>query len=431
MSLVASFTALLQPLALVMTQPSFHNAVTLLTGWVFAPKRTVTNMIAAAGVVREKHFSAFHRFFAEAPWSLDAIGLIVFDLATPWLGTSGSLDEPIFLAVDDTLARKRGLKVFGVGMHHDPLLSSRPKAITNWGHSWVVLGVIVRFPLWPERAFCLPILFRLYLNHEAAARHRRVHRTRPELAVELLQLLCNARKNRRFHLVADSGYGGQSVLNHRPENCDLTSRLLLNSRLYEAPPERLPGTHGRPRRRGVRLPTPGQMLDGQTGRARRIDLNMYGRCDRVRLCETVAFLYSAPTTPLRVVAVEPLVGGRGRQAFYSTRPDQSGVEVLVAYSRRWSAEIAQPYCLSSERWGGLADGRAALIASDKKSTAPDACPAFSVVPDGPDSPSRAEGRATREVEPTRRRRPRSHDDHRRRGERSASRLAANVEPCRG
>ena len=31
----------------------------------------------------------------------------------------------IFLAVDDTLCRKRGLTVYGTGMHHDPLISSR------------------------------------------------------------------------------------------------------------------------------------------------------------------------------------------------------------------------------------------------------------------------------------------------------------------
>lgn len=339
MSLVSSFTALLQPLALVMTQPSFHNAVALLTGWVFAPKRTVTNLIAAAGVVRAKHFSAFHRFFARAPWALDAVGLTVCELVVPWLGSKG---ETIWLAVDDTLARKRGLKVFGVGMHHDPLLSSRGKAITNWGHSWVVLGVVVHFPLWPERAFCLPILFRLYLNHEAAARARRVGRTRPELAVEMLNVLCRTRRERRFHLLADSAYGGQSVLNHRPPNCDLTSRLLLSARLHAAPPVRPSGAkvNGRPRVRGRRLATPEQMLDGATGRATRLTLNLYGRRDRVRLCETVAFAYSAPNTRLRVVAVEPLSGGRGRQTFYSTRSELSGVEILTAYAWRWSLEVA-------------------------------------------------------------------------------------------
>ena len=39
-----------------------------------------------------------------------------------------------------------GMKMFGCGMHYDPLLSSRGKKIANWGHSWVVLGVIVELP---------------------------------------------------------------------------------------------------------------------------------------------------------------------------------------------------------------------------------------------------------------------------------------------
>src|SRR5258705_241078 len=145
MDLATSLVALLQPLAMVMSGPSFDNAVTMLTGWVFAPRRTITSMIAAAGAIGRKHHSAFHRLFASATWSRDQLGLLVFDMLAPWL------DGVAMLALDDTLARKRGLKMFGVGMHHDPLLSSRGKAITNWGHSWLGLEVIVRFPLLPER----------------------------------------------------------------------------------------------------------------------------------------------------------------------------------------------------------------------------------------------------------------------------------------
>ena len=122
--------------------------------------------------------------------------------------------------------------MFGTGMHHDPLLSSRGKAITNWGHSWVVLGVIVELPFRRGHYYCLPILFRLYLNKKSALKHRRAYRTRPELAVEMLELLCNHRKNQRFHAVADSAYGGQSVLCCLPTNCDLTSRLVKDARLY-------------------------------------------------------------------------------------------------------------------------------------------------------------------------------------------------------
>jgi SRSO17 transposase len=332
MDLVTSFAVLLQPLAITMTAPSFDNFVTILTGWVFARRRTVTGMLTAAGVTGKRHHAAFHRFFAQARWSLDALGLAVFRMLEPLLDK-----DTIFLALDDTLARKRGLKMFGVGMHHDPLLSSRNKAITNWGHSWVVLGVVVRLPLWPERALCLPILFRMYLNHDAAERARRAYRTRPELAIEMLQVLCKHRKNRRFHLLADSAYGGQSVLCHLPANCDLTSRLVMNARLYAAPLPRKPGAKGRPRKRGVRLPTPAEMLKS---RSRHLTLNIYGRRDRVRAVNAAACVYAAPSRLLRVVAVEPLVGGRERQAFYSTCTSATPQEVLTWYALRWSIEVA-------------------------------------------------------------------------------------------
>lgn len=46
-----------------------------------------------------------------------------------------------------------------------------------------------------------------------------------------------------------------------------------------------------------------------------------------------------PNRPLKIVAVEPLVGGRPVQAFYSTRFQQSGEQVLIEYSGRWSIEV--------------------------------------------------------------------------------------------
>jgi SRSO17 transposase len=181
MYLVSSFAVVLQDLAAAMTAPSFQNLVVVLTGWVFARRRTVMGMLTATGVAGKRHHAAFHRLFAEARWSLDALGLVVFRALEPLVE-----GDTIFLAIDDTLARKRGLKTFGVGMHHDPLLSSRGKAITNWGHSWVVLGILVRLPLWKDRVFCLPILFRLYLNKQAAQRAQRTQHSRPELAVQML-----------------------------------------------------------------------------------------------------------------------------------------------------------------------------------------------------------------------------------------------------
>lgn len=331
MELVPGFAALLQPFLSTMTAPTFNSLTTIVTGWVFASRRTVTRVILAAGETADKHFSSYHRVFSEARWSLDAVGLAVLDLMQPFLG------DMVMLALDDTLARKRGLKMFGCGMHHDPLLSSRSKTITNWGHSWVVLGVIVELPFRSGHSFCLPILFRLYLNKAKAEKHRRVYRTRPELAVEMLSTLCKHQKHRRFHVVADSAYGGQSVLNHLPANCDITSRLVMDARLYDAPPEREAGQRGRPRRRGELLPTPAAML---ARRCRRVEFDIYGRTDTARVADGEARVHKAPEKALRVVAVEPLTGGRKPQAFYSTCHEATAEQVIGWYASRWSIEVA-------------------------------------------------------------------------------------------
>jgi hypothetical protein len=68
----------------------------------------------------------------------------------------------IIVAGDDTLCRKRGLGLFGAGMHHDPLISSRAMKLVSWGHDWVNLCLIVANPWWaPTKVFALPICMRL------------------------------------------------------------------------------------------------------------------------------------------------------------------------------------------------------------------------------------------------------------------------------
>jgi uncharacterized membrane protein YeiH len=74
---------LLRGLSATMTAPSLESLTTVLTGWVFSSRRTVTRIILAAGDMAEKHFSSYHRLFSAARWSLDALGLAVFTLIGP------------------------------------------------------------------------------------------------------------------------------------------------------------------------------------------------------------------------------------------------------------------------------------------------------------------------------------------------------------
>jgi hypothetical protein len=317
-----------------MTAPSRRNLRTVLGGWLFAPRRTITSCLVAAGVAGERPHGAFHRPFATARWSLDRLGFALFELSAPFRPKDG----PAALTLDDTLAHKRGKKTFGAGVHHDTSRSTRRVAVVSYGHSRVVFAVVVRLPCVPGRVFSLPFLFRLCLNKRAARRRRLRYRKRAELGAELLRVAAARFPGERFHVRADTTYGGHEPLAGLPPNVDLTSRLHLDARLH-APVERRTGPKGgRPRVRGVRLPTPRASLAAGAGRAQTFAL--YGRRDRARVASSVAFAYHVPTRPLRVVAVEPLAGGRPRQAFFSTRPEQTAAEVLADYAERWSIEEA-------------------------------------------------------------------------------------------
>lgn len=315
----------------IMNMPTLKNFTIIMHGWLLTNRHRVTNALLASGVAGNRHHAAFHRVFASAQWSLDELGLAVFALILKILRNP----ETVWLAIDDTLARKRGLKVFGVGMHHDPLLSSRKKSIVNWGHSWVVMGVLIELPFRKGYWFCLPILFRLYRSKQTVRREGGDEKTRPELAVELLETICKRYGHRHFHLVADSAYSGQSVVGQLPENCAMTGRAHLDAALY-SPPEKGLG-RGRPRKKGARLASPRVMLSGKT---RALKMNLYGRRENMAIAEKACLWYRvAGTRRLKIVAVKPLTGGRKEQAFFSTEPSASAADILGNYARRWAIEV--------------------------------------------------------------------------------------------
>ena len=75
------------------------------------------------------------------------------------------------------------------------------------------------------------------------------------------------------------------------------------------------------------------------GRCRHLTLKIYGRKDKSRVAERVARCYAAPDRPLKIVAVEPLTGGRKRQGFFCTCPEDTAEAVLTRYAARWSLEV--------------------------------------------------------------------------------------------
>src|SRR3954447_3284748 len=171
MQLTSSFDSLLHQFRSVFTAPTFATFLSIATGWCLTHRhRYVTELIQASGATRRGHHSRYHRFFSNAAWSIDDLyeGLARQAVATFYP------EGLIATGVDDTLARKRGLSIFGTGMHYDPLISSRARPHVSWGHDWVILSLVIPAPPWsPTKVWALPVAIRLSKNRQGLTKGKK------------------------------------------------------------------------------------------------------------------------------------------------------------------------------------------------------------------------------------------------------------------
>jgi hypothetical protein len=359
MELTPSFLSFLQEFQCVFTSPTFQTFLALLTGWVLSHRRRfVTELIQSSASTHDGHHSGYHRFFSHARWSLDALCLVLACVLVRVFVPAGLIE----LAVDDTLCRKRGLTVYGTGMHHDPLISSRAKPLVSWGHDWVVLCLIVRCPWWsPTKVWCLPVLFRLYRNRQGLTKGRKEqkpkpdpnHRTRPQLAVEMIQLFAAWFPNRQILVSGDSAYGGQSVLRQLPANVDLISHVHPKGALYAPPAPPRPGQRGPRRKKGPRLPGMAAWAADLSQVWQVLSFDQFG-LHATLLVKTLQALYykAGKDRLLTIVLVRDPEGRRPDQMFYCTRLDWDACQVLGAYACRWAIEVTFE---NSKQFLGLED----------------------------------------------------------------------------
>ena len=112
-----SLASLLTEFRPCFTAPTFQTFIGLVVGLIAQTRRrTVCGMLTGAGLDQVWHHSRAHRLFTNARWSSDALGLALADLIVTRLLPA---DSALTIAVDDTLFKRSGKKVFGVAWHHD------------------------------------------------------------------------------------------------------------------------------------------------------------------------------------------------------------------------------------------------------------------------------------------------------------------------
>ena len=345
---VSTIVACLASFAPAVTAPTLENLGVLLRGALLATgPRTVTGCMKAAWPWVTKHWSVYENVFRRARLKLLVLGRLLFRLAL----TLVPPEAVILLVVDESLVRRYGPFVPGVGMHRDSVRSSRGRHQVTPGHKWVTLGVVVWLPFM-GRPVALPVLSVLYTAEKQAKRNRRgplhrVHRTATELALVMVRWVVRWAPERQFRLVGDGAYGTHELADAFTaaskypslRRVRLVSRFKFDGATF-APPAPYSG-RGRPRVKGEQLPSPAAVASDPTTRWEPVTVAWYGATRKEVLLGSRTGLWyrkSSGATPVRWVVVRDPERKRRDEVFFTTEMELQVKEIVEIFVCRWNIE---------------------------------------------------------------------------------------------
>ncbi len=314
-------------------------------------RRTVCNLLRTLGHLARGAPSSYHRALSQAHWSGLRLAALLTRLLLRRFWPAGT----ITLVGDDTVTEHPGRKVYGKGRHRDPVRSSHSYTAWRWGHKWVVLAVLVRFPF-AHRPWALPVLVALYRSPQDNRKRGRPHKTSAQVMQLLLRLVLRWFPDRSFRFAGDASFGSHDMARFAWQargRLHLVSKFHPRANLYDPPPP-VPGKrpNGRPRKKGAKRPAPEEAV-AEAQRAR-LNVAWYGGGRRdVEVVSGTGHWYKAGEglVPVRWVYVHDLSGTHRDEYFYTTDLALTPPEVIERYAERWNIETCQADYPSSDRWG--------------------------------------------------------------------------------
>jgi hypothetical protein len=338
--LPARFAALILCFAPLFQQRSWRHAEVLLIGAILTPgRRTVASILRITGLSRERRFVNYHRILNRAAWSGREAARILLGLLLDAFAPSG----PVLLGLDDTIERRRGKRISAKGIYRDPVRSSHGHFVKASGLRW--LGLMLLVPVsWAGRVWALPFLTALAPSerycHERGMRHKKLTDWGRQLVLQARRWM----PDRQLVLVTDSGFSALeflAALLRQEVTC--VTRLRLDAALYRPAPPRRPGTLGRPRTKGERLPTLADVLANKATHWQRLSVpGWYGEGDRiVEICsETAVWCHAGmPIVPIRWVLLRDPLRRFDPQALLCTDLAQEPLQIVRWFVQRWQLEV--------------------------------------------------------------------------------------------
>lgn len=333
--LTPSLAALVGSYAPCFRVEAFHMFRYMLGAWIVClGRRTISRVWETTGRSQDHDHSAAFRLFSQSAWNWDEVGrLLILQILTHLIP-----GMHVWLVLDDTLCHKRGGHVAFGGVFLDAVLSSSKHKIYRYGNNWVTLGVIVKLPFRQDRYYCLNVFWRVF--EKQGDKPRKQHRSKPQLAAEMLQRLQWWLPQHQFTVVADVAYISRYLLKDAIDNVHVIGPLRWDAALHEP----LESSTDKRRKRGLRLPNPREMLDGNDARWPTETILLphpHGEKElHVKVVRPVCWYDSSGPRQLMLVLVRDSEGKWRDEALLSTDTTLTAEEVIAGYCRRWCVEVA-------------------------------------------------------------------------------------------
>lgn len=312
-------------------------------------RHTITGLLCTQGRVHQD-WSADYRLYAHK--RLDP--QVLFDCVKAELGARRKTGEPLVLALDDSLLRKRGPRSHGVKWLRDPL---GPPFSINFVRGQRVVQFSAALQNGPAQARMVPVDFQHAPSppkvpaeadpeERATIEARRKEQNINAVAARRLRHLAT-QEGGPVVAVCDGRFANRTFLRNAPAQSTVITRIRKDTALFW-PVAKQPLT-GRRRIYGERAPTPEELRQDESSPWRRVRAFACGRMHQFkvkRLQGVLSPVLGAPACQLLVIAplgYRPRANSKllYRQSAYllCTDPKLSLRRLLQYYLWRWDIEV--------------------------------------------------------------------------------------------
>ncbi len=343
-----AIVAVLLPFATLFQNRTWLKAQVLLVGTILTPgRRTVAAALRVMGLSGDRNYARYHHVLNRAAWSPLQVSHVLLKLLLQHLDRG---DGPLVFDIDETMERRQGPQISVLGIYSDAVRSSHSYLVKASGLRWISLMWLGHIP-WAGRYWALPFLTVLAPSERYYQRRGRPpHKKLTDWARQMILQLRRWLPCRQLALVGDGGYAVLDLLHFCQslrEPVTLIARLRLDAGLYAPAPPRQPGQMGRPRVKGLRLPTLKQLLDLP-------DLSLPdlswvpspvawydGTTRTLELASQTAVWYHCgkPPVAIRWVLIRDPKGELNTQALPCTNQTVAPAQIVEWFVLRWQLEV--------------------------------------------------------------------------------------------